>query len=186
MRLERGWATAGVAGIVGVAVIGLAACSGDTSSEAASVAPTSELTLTSSAFSEGGSIPPQYTCDGEDISPPLSWDGVPEGTQSLALIVEDPDAGGFVHWVLTDIPFDLPALFEGQGDQLGTPGATSFGEPGWGGPCPPSGEHRYVFTLYALSEMLTLGPSAGAVEARAAMGGKILGQAQLSGVYTRS
>jgi Raf kinase inhibitor-like YbhB/YbcL family protein len=141
------------------------------------------MNLTSASFTDGGSIPDRYTCDGADVSPPLAWDDVPEGTQSFALIVDDPDAGGFVHWVLSGIPADARELPEGEGDRIGTPGTTSFGRSGWGGPCPPSGEHRYAFTLYALSEALSIAADADAVREAAEM--SALGRATLTGVYAR-
>lgn len=144
-----------------------------------------QMRLTSEAFEDGGSIPATYTCDGDDTSPPLAWDEVPEGTAAFALIVEDPDARDFVHWVLADIPGDEGGLPEGEGDSIGVPGRNSFGRTGWGGPCPPRGEHRYVFTLYALSAPLELSGEADAAAVRDAMDGKVLAEARLTGVYTR-
>jgi len=101
------------------------------------------------------------------------------------LIVEDPDAGNFVHWVLTDIPAAIDDIPAAQGDRIGRPGRNSFGAAGWGGPCPPSGEHRYVFTLYAVSRTIAVGDGASAADARAAMIGHILGEARLTGRYAR-
>jgi Raf kinase inhibitor-like YbhB/YbcL family protein len=144
------------------------------------------MNLRSSAFEEGGSIPRQYTCDGGDTSPPLEWDDVPGGTGAFALIVYDPDARGWIHWVLVDIPGDVRELGEGAGDSVGTPGRNDFGRTGWGGPCPPSGEHRYAFTLYALAAPLGLGDAPSAVAVRAAVGGRSLAEARLTGVYARS
>jgi hypothetical protein len=141
------------------------------------------MKLSSPAFPDGGAIPPRFTCDGEDESPPLAWDEVPEGTQAFALTVQDPDARDFLHWLLSNIPGDLRELPEGQGDAIGTPGSTSFGTAGWGGPCPPSGTHRYVFTLYALSSQLT-----GTGDFDAVLEGVdrlAIGKAELTGVYTR-
>ena len=143
------------------------------------------LTLRSSAFDEGGAIPSSHTCDGDDISPSLTWERGPEGTAAFALVVDDPDARGFVHWILTDIPEDLTELPEGQGDAIGAPGRNDFGRNGWGGPCPPSGEHRYTFTLYALSEQLQLGSGADGDAVTSAMEGKVLAQGTLTGRYTR-
>ena len=141
------------------------------------------MQLTSSSFAEGEPIPAEHTCDGADTSPPLSWTDVPDGTQSLALIVDDPDANGFVHWVLTDIPGDGRELPEGEGDAIGTPGRNDFGRTGWGGPCPPSGEHRYVFTLYALPGTLEDANDRDAV--RSAAEESALARATLTGVYSR-
>jgi hypothetical protein len=141
------------------------------------------MKLTSPAFTDGGAIPAQYTCDGENVSPPLAWDDVPEGTQAFALTVRDPDARDFVHWLLSNIPGDLRELPEGQGDAIGTPGSTSFRTTGWGGPCPPSGEHRYVFTLYALTAQLSATDSIDDV--LAGVEGSALARAELTGVYRR-
>jgi hypothetical protein len=141
------------------------------------------MELTSSSFGEGEPIPPQHTCDGADTSPSLTWSGVPDGTDSFALVVDDPDARGFVHWVLTGIPGNARELPEGEGDAIGTPGPNAFGRSGWGGPCPPSGEHRYVFTLYALP-----GPLSGANDAEAVRNqaeNASLAQTTLTGVYSR-
>jgi Raf kinase inhibitor-like YbhB/YbcL family protein len=146
---------------------------------------TTSLSLRSSAFEDGGTIPSRYTCDGENVSPGLAWEDPPDGTAALVLIVDDPDAGGFAHWILTDIPQDLGELPEGQGDAIGAPGRNDFGRTGWGGPCPPSGEHRYVFNLYAVSEQLSLGSGVDADAVRGAMEGKILAQGTLTGRYTR-
>ncbi len=143
------------------------------------------MTLRSSAFTDGGAIPVRHSCDGEDVSPPLAWDGVPEDAVALALVVDDPDAGGFVHWVLADIPGEQRELPEGEGDGIGAPGRTGFGREGWAGPCPPSGEHRYVFTLYALSEATDLGAGATAEQLRAAIEGRVLAEGRLTGVYSR-
>lgn len=164
--------------------IGLGACVAETTSETAAATPIL-MNLRSPAFEDGGPIPERYTCDGADVSPPLTWETDAQGVASFALIVEDPDAGGFVHWVLTDIPGDLRELPEGQGDAIGAPGATSFGRSGWGGPCPPSGEHHYLFTLLALSKQLSVGAAATAEEVRAAAAPVLLASGQLTGVYAR-
>lgn len=143
------------------------------------------MQLTSDAFADAATIPPEHTCDGADTSPPLSWSDVPGGTMAFALLVEDPDAGDFVHWVLSDIPGDRRELAAGEGDDVGVPGLNDFRRTGWGGPCPPSGEHRYVFTLFALDERLDLGDGATADGVRGAIADRTLGQAQLTGVYMR-
>jgi Raf kinase inhibitor-like YbhB/YbcL family protein len=150
--------------------------------------PTAEVTtmqLTSSTFDDGGPIPTHHTCDGEDVSPPLAWSDVPDGTAAFVLVADDPDAGGFIHWLLTDIPGDARELPEGGGDAVGLPKRNDFGRTGWGGPCPPSGEHRYVFTLYALSEPIQLDTVTSASEVRDAIAHRLLGEAQLAGVYAR-
>lgn len=151
-----------------------------------------EIKVTSSAFEDGGLIPAKYTCDGEDISPPLQWAGVPEGAGSVALICDDPDApmGTFVHWVLFNLPAittelaeDVPAdktLPNGAGQ-----GITDFGRIGYGGPCPPSGTHRYFFKIYALDTELALKAGVSKRELLRAMEGHILAQGQLIGKYRR-
>jgi Raf kinase inhibitor-like YbhB/YbcL family protein len=141
------------------------------------------MKLTSSAFADGESIPARYTCDGANVSPPLAWEDVPEGAQAFVLTVLDRDASDFVHWLLSNIPGEARELSEGQGDAIGTPGPNSFRSNGWGGPCPPSGEHRYVFTLYALSAQLSDAEDIGDVLKGVEQSG--LGKAELTGVYKR-
>ena len=144
------------------------------------------FSLTSSSFSEGGDIPRDNTCDGTDAPISLEWTTEPAGTAELALIMDDPDAGGFVHWVVTGIPADTHRL-DGNSLPSGTvQGRGSFGRAGYRGPCPPSGTHRYVFTLLALSAPLGLSGAPTADEVRAAAGTKLLGEARLTGRYTRS
>jgi Raf kinase inhibitor-like YbhB/YbcL family protein len=151
------------------------------------------IKVTSPAFEEGGMIPEQYTCDGDSISPPLRWEAVPDGTKSIALIVDDPDAPGrtFVHWVLYDLPPDVQELPENLPHDKGFPiggeqGINNTDQLGYLGPCPPSGTHRYFFKLYALDEKLNL--PAGETKSRLlkAMEGHILGQGQLLGRYKSS
>ncbi len=151
-----------------------------------------EIKLESTAFKEGGTIPKKYTCDGDDISPPLLWRMVPEGTQSLALICDDPDAplGTWVHWVIFDIPSHITELPEGISPKKilengAKQGKNDFGKIGYGGPCPPGGTHRYYFKLYALNKKLILEPGATKDELLEAMEGCILGQGQLMGRYKR-
>lgn len=146
--------------------------------------------LTSPAFEAGGPIPRRHSCQGEDLSPPLRWNGAPEDTAAFALVVDDRDARGFAHWVVVDIPAHATEL--GQGAPLSGPGAPAqgrndFGRAGWGGPCPPpgSGEHHYVFTLFALASPLGLGAGASADEVRAAADGRTLARAVLEGTYRR-
>lgn len=148
--------------------------------------------LSSPSFSSGGSIPAKYTCDGEDVSPPLAWNDAPMGTQSFVLILDDPDApsGKWVHWVLYDLPMQTRALEEGsraspRPEAGGIHGLNSWGRPAYGGPCPPGGTHRYFFRLYALDLPLGLSPGATADQARKAMEGHILGLAELMGTYRR-
>lgn len=143
------------------------------------------MKITSDAFDEGGTIPTEHTCDGADTSPPLEWTDAPDGTAEFALVVDDPDAGGFTHWVLTAIPGDASDLPAGEGDSLGTPGRNDFGRAGWGGPCPPSGEHHYRFMLYALSAPLSIAGEADGDAVRDALDGLVLAEASLTGVYAR-
>ncbi len=151
-----------------------------------------EMKITSSAFAEGGMIPSKYTCDGQDISPPLGWDAVPDGTKSIALISDDPDApvGTWVHWVLFNLPADTRKLEENIPADKTLPngarqGTTDFGRVGYGGPCPPSGTHRYFFKIYALDTKLDLAAGAKKGELLKAMEGHVLGQGQLIGKYKR-
>ena len=151
-----------------------------------------QLKITSQAFEEGGMIPKKYTCDGEDISLPLKWDSVPKDTKSLALINDDPDApmGIWVHWVIFNIPPNVTELPEDVPskevlDNGAKQGTTDFGRVGYGGPCPPSGTHRYYFKLYALDTELNLKPGITKQQLLKAMEGHILAEAQLMGKYKR-
>ncbi|MBC7235631.1 MAG: YbhB/YbcL family Raf kinase inhibitor-like protein [Chloroflexi bacterium] len=146
----------------------------------------------SPAYGDGGNIPVKYSCDGQNISPPLTWSGVPEGTQSLVLIMDDPDApvGTFTHWLLYDLPADIRELPEGAGNRttggIGTAGQNSRRQQGYTGPCPPSGSnHRYIVTLYALDKQLGLGPGANKRQVLEAIEGHILAEGQLMGRYAR-
>jgi Raf kinase inhibitor-like YbhB/YbcL family protein len=152
--------------------------------------------LRSPAFATDAPIPPQYTCDGADRSPPLEWTDPPRGVQSFALIVDDPDAPDpaapkrvWVHWLRYNIPADLHALAEGAGNQPPSSGheaLTDAGTSGYHGPCPPIGRHRYFFRLYALDRMLPdLGPRARRRDLEHAMEGHVLGTAVLMGTYAR-
>jgi len=148
--------------------------------------------LRSPAFTHEGTIPPKYTCDGEDISPRLEWNDPPEGTQSFALIADDPDApvGTWVHWVLYNIPAGVRALPEAIAAESELPEGSRHGKNGWrrlyyGGPCPPSGTHRYFFKLYALDTTLNLKPGANKGKLLKAMEGHILAETELMGTYQR-
>ncbi|HYM84434.1 MAG TPA: YbhB/YbcL family Raf kinase inhibitor-like protein [Candidatus Dormibacteraeota bacterium] len=148
---------------------------------------TAPFSLSSSAFAAGSAIPRQFTCDGPDVSPPLAWSGAPAGTNAFLLVVDDPDANGFVHWVAIDLPGTTASMAQGASGHLApaTEGRNGFGRIGWGGPCPPSGTHHYRFSLTALSAPLGLPPGSTAAQARAAASGKSLGQAQLVATYHR-
>jgi Raf kinase inhibitor-like YbhB/YbcL family protein len=152
-----------------------------------------DFLLTSSAFKEGEPIPARYTCEGENLSPYLSWAGAPDGTVSFALIVEDPDApiGVFTHWILFNIPSSTGELKEGTGNQVQTGigalhGKNDMNKNMYGGPCPPPGKpHRYQFTLYALDTTLDLAEGISRKQALAAIEGHVLAQNTLTGTFGR-
>lgn len=148
--------------------------------------------VTSSAFAQGEPIPVKYTCDGDDISPPLAWGDPPERTASFALINDDPDApaGTWVHWVLYNLPADARSLTEAVPSDAELPDGSLHGQNSWrrlgyGGPCPPRSTHRYFFKLYALDTTLDLASGANKETVLRAIEGHILGQAELMGVYSR-
>jgi Raf kinase inhibitor-like YbhB/YbcL family protein len=145
------------------------------------------IQIRSTAFEEGDTIPRIYTCDDQNISPPLSWSGVPQGSISLVLIMDDPDApsGTFDHWVLFNLPPDLTGLSE-DNHGVGTEGKNSFGRVGYGGPCPPRGSnHRYFIKLYALDADVVLKAGATKAQLENAMQGHILSQGQIMARYGR-
>jgi Raf kinase inhibitor-like YbhB/YbcL family protein len=144
------------------------------------------LVLESPAFSANEPIPVEYTCKGTDHSPALSWHGAPAGTKSFALIMDDPDAPGgtWDHWVLFNIPATLNELKASARLPAGaTSGKNTWGNQGYGGPCPPSGTHRYFFTLYALDTQLSLDSAANKQDVSHAMKGHILDKAELIGLF---
>jgi Raf kinase inhibitor-like YbhB/YbcL family protein len=166
-----------------------------------------KVELRSSAFTEGGMIPGTFTCDGSDTSPPLEWSGVPKSARSLTLICDDPDApmGTWSHWVVVNLPPEAkalkkavppeqtisPAFVEGleSSDETVVPttqGQNDFGKLGYGGPCPPSGTHRYFFRLYALDTRLDLPSKATRADVLKAVAGHILAEGRLIGKYARS
>src|SRR5215204_1459627 len=150
------------------------------------------IEVRSSAFEDGDAIPTRYTCDGLDVSPPLSWGSVPDETQSLALIAEDPDAprGTFVHWVIYNLPPDTRRLPEDIPNQPTLPsgavqGVNGAGGVGYMGPCPPSGTHRYFFKVYSLDTGLDLGGRATKDDLMRAMEGHVITEGRLMGTYQR-
>lgn len=160
------------------------------------------MRLASSAFGHNQPIPPKYTCDGNNVNPPLSISDVPDDTKSLVLIMDDPDApaGTWVHWVLWNIDPEIRGIAENnlpanalnaslprqaKSFMVANLGTTSFGTPGYGGPCPPSGTHRYFFKLYALDIILTLSPQATKEELKKAMNGHVLDKTEFIGLYSR-
>ncbi len=131
-------------------------------------------------------IPKKYTCDGDDVSPELVFSDIPDGTESLALVMDDPDApmGTFDHWVVWNIPSDTEKIEEGE-EPSGVQGKTGFGKKGYGGPCPPSGVHRYFFKLYALEDTLDLREGSSKKDLEQAMDDLIIEKAVLVGKYSR-
>lgn len=144
-----------------------------------------ELVISSPAFADGGPIPPEYTCDGRNISPPLAVDHIPPEAVALVLIADDPDAprGTWVHWMA----WDIPVTHQFREDAIhGVQGKNDFGDPGYGGPCPPSGTHRYFFRVYALDAVLDLPADTGRPGLERAMAEHILAFGQLMGTYSRT
>jgi len=182
-----------------VALVGAAGCGGSASDptviatqQSLGARPTSEgrtadvaMTLTAADFQDGGDIPTEHTCDSANTPISLSWSGVPEGTAELALVMDDPDAGGFVHWVVVGIPADAEGLPDGQLPSGASAGQAGFGRAAYGGPCPPSGTHRYEFRLYALSAPLGAGAAPTADQVRSAAADKTIEAALLTGRYSR-
>ncbi|MCX8009973.1 MAG: YbhB/YbcL family Raf kinase inhibitor-like protein [Ignavibacteria bacterium] len=151
-----------------------------------------EIKVESSAFKEGEFIPSKYTCDGENISPQIKWSNYPKETKSFALINDDPDApiGDWVHWVVYNIPADVNELNENQPSTKtlnngAVQGLNDWKKFGYGGPCPPSGTHRYFFKIFALDSILKLEPGATKKQLLDAMKGHILAEGKLMGKYSR-
>lgn len=169
------------------AIVDLTAGCGRPAQQATTQEPTMTITVSSTAFPDGADIPRRYTCDGENVSPPLSFAEVPPAARELALLVEDPDAPGgtFVHWVAWGIDPSAPMVAEGQ--SVRGNGTNGFGRIGYGGPCPPKGTpHRYVFTVFALSHELDQKAGASADDLRRAMAGAVLAEGRLVGRYARA
>jgi Raf kinase inhibitor-like YbhB/YbcL family protein len=147
------------------------------------------MQVTSTAFESGGAIPKQFTCEGENVSPPLAWTGVPADARELALLVEDPDAPGgtYVHWVLFKLDPGTDRLAEGNVPAGARQGDNSAGKPEYTGPCPPEGDpdHRYAFLLYALSSPLDLDAGASADDVRAAVADAAIARGRLVGRFGR-
>ncbi len=147
-----------------------------------------KLKVSSPSFNEGGMMPSTFTCDGQNISPEISWEGLPEGTKSLALICDDPDAPGgyFVHWVVFNIPADTGGFEENaEVSDVAFLGMTDYGRRGYGGPCPPSGTHHYHFKVYALDVMLEADRNIDKYDLLDKMEGHILAKGELVGLYRR-
>lgn len=147
-----------------------------------------DMKLTSPVFADNQTIPAKYTCDGENINPPLEISDVPENAKSLVLIMDDPDApaGIWMHWIMWNLDPATKIIAENSVPAGAVEGLTSFGQPGYGGPCPPSGVHRYFFKMYALDTMLDLPSATDKAGLEKAMQGHILVKAQLIGLYSRT
>ena len=145
-----------------------------------------KMKITSSAFQQGGNIPSKFTCDGANTSPPLQISDVPSEAKGLVLIVDDPDApsGLFTHWTAWNISPQTSTVAEGS-TPTGVHGTNDFGKSGYGGPCPPSGTHRYYFKIFALDRELDLPPGAKRGQLDAAMKGRVVAQGELMGRYAR-
>lgn len=168
-----------------LALVLTVACGGDATTRAPDT-----IDLASTDFEDAGPIPEEYGCDGRNVSPNLRWSGRPEGTASQAVIMDDPDAGGYVHWVVYDLLPETASLEEiGQTETLpggGTQGKNSRGDVGYTGACPPRGEtHTYVVTVYALDTVLGLEPGASRDDVEAAMEGHVLAFGELRGTFGR-
>jgi Raf kinase inhibitor-like YbhB/YbcL family protein len=172
-----------------VLAVVLAACGGGETVEGPAPAAPEEIRLTSSAFEDGAPIPRRFSCDGDEVSPPLAWSGVPAEARSLALLVEDPDApsGTFVHWTVFGVGPETTGIEAGQVPEGALEGENSFGDGGYGGPCPPEGDepHRYVFTLYALRSEPDLDAGAAPGEVRDAVADAAIARGQLIGRFGR-
>ncbi|MDE1839151.1 MAG: YbhB/YbcL family Raf kinase inhibitor-like protein [Thaumarchaeota archaeon] len=145
------------------------------------------LKVSSSAFRNEGNIPSEFTCDGQDISPPLSITNVPKGAKTLSIIMDDPDApmGTFTHWIIWNIPSSKTQF--AKGEKFSFPqGLTSFGVTAYGGPCPPSGTHRYFFKIYALDTELDLSEGSSVMDLQKAMFGHVIAESTLMGKYSRN
>jgi Raf kinase inhibitor-like YbhB/YbcL family protein len=172
-----------------LAALLLTSCGGGGDGENATLAlpeAAGEMVVQSSAFADGAVIPERYTCDGDGTSPPLSWSRVPHRAHSLALVVDDPKAGHFVHWTVLDIPPTVTAVKEGEAPK-GTETDNSLGEEGWTGPCPPEGdgEHEYLFSVYAVDAPLGLKDDASHDEIRRALEQHAIARGVLTGRFGR-
>jgi Raf kinase inhibitor-like YbhB/YbcL family protein len=172
-----------------VLLLAVAACGGSDTVKGPAPGAPQQIHLTSAAFTAGASIPRQYTCDGDETSPPLSWTKAPAGASSLALLMEDPDApnGTFVHWTVYGLPPTTTSLPAATPPARAKQGTNSFGKRGYNGPCPPPADkaHRYVFTLYALRSKPTLKAGASPKQVRAAIAKVALARGRLIGRYKR-
>jgi len=165
----------------------LPSCGGGDTPESELPSAPESMRVTSPAFDEGQTIPKRFTCDGEEVSPPLAFGDVPPRARELALVVEDPDADRFVHWSVLRIPPDTALISEGGVPKGSIETENSFGDRGWGGPCPPEDDnpHRYVFALYALARPLGLDEDASVDDVRTAIGDAAIARGRLTAEYGR-
>lgn len=178
--------TAAVTFVLGLALTACADGTGPPAASGAAATMAAALTVTSESFGAGGPMPATLSCDGDNRSPQLAWSGGPAGTAAFALIVDDPDANGFVHWLATDIPGSVSALPAGAvGQDAGIQGRNGSGGTGYTGPCPPSGTHRYRFQVVALSAPLRLAEGFAVDELRAAIADVELSSGTLEGTFSR-
>jgi len=172
---------------VATCALALAGCGGDDASSPADADAPDVIEVTSSAFAESGQIPERYTCDGDEVSPPLAWSGVPEDAAALALVVDDPDApsGTYTHWVVLDIPLATTSSEEGGVPAGGVQAETSARAAAYAGPCPPSGTHHYRFTIVALDAATGLAEGTSLDQALGAVDDHVIARGTLIGTYSR-
>jgi Raf kinase inhibitor-like YbhB/YbcL family protein len=168
-------------------ILATAGCTDDEDAQESTMDVPQTITVTSSAFPEGGRVPERYTCDGDNVAPPLAWRGVPDDAAVVALVMDDPDAprGTFTHWVVVDIPTDATSSDEAGVPRDGVEVENSSGSSTYFGPCPPSGTHRYRFTIYALSTA-TGDAGAGLDQALRAVEDRAVAWGRLTGTYSRA
>jgi Raf kinase inhibitor-like YbhB/YbcL family protein len=174
--------------VVLVMFIGLAVgCGGDDGAEEPATEVDESITVTSEAFEEDQAIPRVYSCDGDDVAPPLAWDGVPADAVAVALVVDDPDAPGgtYVHWIVLDIAPAVTSVDEGGVPSGAVQAANSAGDASYAGPCPPEGTHHYRFTVYALDAPTGLDEGASTEDALAAIDEHAMARGRLTGTYSR-
>ena len=173
--------------LAAAAVVLLAGCGGGEKASAPLPSATASVKLTSPAFADGGTLPTRFTCSGKGVSPPLAWSGIPAGARELALVVEDPDAGRFVHWTVLKISPSTHGIDEGGVPAGAVQTTNSFGDHGWGAACPPkgAGPHRYVFALYALRAPLGLDAGASPDDVRAAIAKQAIARGELTARFGR-
>jgi Raf kinase inhibitor-like YbhB/YbcL family protein len=187
LGLERGWMFFPILNLMVLPILTMVAIYPALAKQVQDAKGTTQMTLSSPAFLNGKGIPAKFSCDGEGISPPLTIQGVPKEAKSLALVMDDPDApaGVWVHWLVWNIDPAIKQIGEGSLPPGAGQGVNSWERRSYGGPCPPSGTHRYYFRLFALKERLDLPQSANRKDLDGAMQGKIVARCEMFGVYSR-